>query len=328
MPFRPGFSEEWTDEVDYILGITEEIWERRNIHRLHEWYGPDLIVRSPASVVQGNTGIIAATMATLAEFPDRELPGEDVIWCDTGADSFLSSHRLLCRATHTGPGVYGAPTGRRLTYRILADCWCQANGVQDEWLVRDQAAIVQQMGCDIVEWARDLIAKEGGADACVQPFTPANDVVGPYTGTGNDNPWGAKTADLLQQIMGGELSAISKGYDRAASLHYPGHVMGVGPKDADAFWLGLRSSFPSSEFSIHHVVGRNDPDLPPRAAVRWSLQGKHDGFGRFGTPSDADVHVMGISHFEFGPRGVRGEWTLIDDTAIWKQILLAQGATD
>ena len=38
----------------------------------------------------------------------------------------------------------------------------------------------------------------------------------------------------------------------------------------------------------------------------------------------ADVHVMAISHAEFGPWGLRWEWILFDETAIWKQILLAR----
>ncbi|MEL7178104.1 MAG: nuclear transport factor 2 family protein, partial [Pseudomonadota bacterium] len=65
--------------------------------------------------------------------------------------------------------------------------------------------------------------------------------------------------------------------------------------------------------------------MPPRAAVRWSLHGKHDGWGVFGAPTGAEVYVMGITHAEFGPRGLRREFTLIDETAIWKQILLATG---
>ncbi|MEL6700130.1 MAG: nuclear transport factor 2 family protein, partial [Pseudomonadota bacterium] len=89
MSFLPGFDPRWSSVEDYILGITEDIWERRQIDSLTRYYADGLIVRSPASVVVGNDGIIAATMATLAEFPDRQLPGEDVIWCATGADSFL-----------------------------------------------------------------------------------------------------------------------------------------------------------------------------------------------------------------------------------------------
>ena len=35
--------------------------------------------------------------------------------------------------------------------------------------------------------------------------------------------------------------------------------------------------------------------------------------------------VLGASHAEFGPWGLRREFTLYDETAIWKQILLATG---
>jgi len=34
---------------------------------------------------------------------------------------------------------------------------------------------------------------------------------------------------------------------------------------------------------------------------------------------------MGITQAEFGPRGLRREWTLIDETAVIKQILLGTG---
>ncbi len=324
-PIKPGFDPKWTDVPDYILGITEEIWERREIGTLNRYYAPDLIVRSPASVVVGNQGIIAATMATLAEFPDRELPGEDVIWCDTGPDSFLSSHRLLCTATHLGPGAYGAPTGRRLAYRILADCWCKANAVHDEWLVRDQAAIVQQMGFDQVDWVRAQIDREGGPEHCVQPFTPSRDVVGPYTGRGNDHPLGQDAAGVLTQMMTGDLNVVQRHYDRAVQSHYPCHTEAFGRSPVDRFWLGLRSAMPSARFSVHHQIGQQGGLMPDRAALRWSLHGNHDGWGRFGRPTGVPLHVMGITHLEFGPRGICREWTLIDDTAVWRQILLQTG---
>ncbi|MEM8630112.1 MAG: ester cyclase [Pseudomonadota bacterium] len=324
-PIKPGFDRRWRDVPDYILGITKDIWEDRRIHALHDYYGPDLIVRSSASVVKGNTGIIAATEATLAEFPDRELLGEDVIWCDTGPDSFLSSHRLICKATHSGAGMYGAPSGRRLEYRILADCYCRENGVADEWLVRDQGAIVRQMGQEPKDWTRDLIAREGGPEACVKPLTPATDLPGPYTGMGNAEDHGARLADILTRVMSGDLSAIPDTYDRAAEVFYPGHVSGHGHGDADRFWLTLRSAFPSAAFTVQHQIGMTGNSLPPRAAVRWSLHGGHDGYGAFGAPTGAEVFVMGITQAEFGPWGLRRDWTLIDETAIWKQILLATG---
>jgi predicted ester cyclase len=331
-----GFDDKWRDVPDYIIGITKEIWEDRKIGSLRSLYADGLIVRSPASVVCDNTNVIAATMATLAEFPDRELLGEDVIWCDDpeGAtktsDAYLSSHRLFCTATHSHEGMYGTATGRRLAYRILADCAIRDGAVYDEWLVRDQSAIVAQMGHDLVEWTRDLIAREGGPEACVKPMTPDTEIAGPYDRTGNESEWGKRYADTLRAIMAANMDVIPTLYDRACALHYPGGYDAMGWAEADNFWMSLRSAFPDATFKIEHMIGRDDPLMPPRAAVRWSLHGKHAGWGRFGRPTGAEVYIMGISHAEFGPFGngdptIRREHTLIDETAIWKQILLKTG---
>jgi predicted ester cyclase len=320
-----GFDPKFHDFPDYIIGITKEIWEDRRIATLHHYYAPDIVVRSPASVVVGNQGVIAATMATLAEFPDRTLLGEDVIWCGSPEEGMLSSHRLLSTATHAGDGAYGKATGRRLTYRIIADCHAINNQINDEWLIRDQGAIVRQMGWDPKDFARDQIAREGGLQACVKPLTPATDRPGPYQGQGNDNEWGQMLADLLTRIMGADMAAIGQVYDRAAQLEYPGGVTGHSHGDADRFWMSLRAAFPDAAFTVHHVIGRDDPLMPPRAAVRWSLTGTHSGWGAFGTPTRAPVHVLGITHAEWGPWGLRREYTLFDETAIWKQILLHTG---
>ena len=375
---RGGFDPRWTSPAHFINGITREIWEERNIHSLRRYYGPTMVVRSPASIVVGNDGVIAATMATLAEFPDRRLLGEDVIWCRTDAEadwdeeagdaveaemagerprraetaarnggparkdgsghetpreasrgwargSFLSSHRLVCTMTHARPGVYGEPTGKRLRYRILADCAARDNALYDEWLVRDQGAIVRQIGWCPRDYAAHLIEREGGPEACVRPFHPSLDRGAQYTGRGNDNPVGRRHAELLGRIMDGEMSAIKRGYDRAAHLELPGFVTEYGRAAADEFWMGLRSALPDAAFTIEHVIGREDLGHAPRSAVRWSLTGRHSGWGAFGAPSGAELHVMGLSHAEWGPDGLRREWTLFDETAIYKQIRLATG---
>lgn len=320
-----GFDERFADFPDYILGITKEIWEDRGIHTLHRYYADDIVVRSPGSVVVGNAGVIAATMATLAEFPDRQLLGEDVIWCGTPEEGMLSSHRIVSTATHEGDGVYGAASGTRLTYRILADCHAIDNQINDEWLIRDQGAIVRQMGWDPTDYARTQIDREGGPEACVKPLTPANDRPGPYKGRGNDDAFGARYAEMMMRIMNAEMAIIGTEYDRGCHLEYPGGVTVHGRDAADRFWMGLRASFPSAAFSIDHVMGNQDPSISPRAAVRWSLTGKHEGWGAFGRPTGADVHVLGIGHAEYGPRGLRREYVLFDETAIWKQIVLQTG---
>ncbi len=315
-----GFDNRWRDFPDYILGITQEIWEERGLGaRMAEYYAPEVIVRMPGGISTGEPASTRATMATLVEFPDRVLLGEDVIWSGDPEAGMLSSHRILSTATHLGDGGFGVATGRKVTYRAIADCYAKDNQISDEWLIRDNGAVVRQLGFDVVDWARAKLA------AGARPFTPDQDITGPYQGRGNDNPWGARLAEMLGRLMTAEFSLIPAEYDRACHLEYPGGVTGHGHGAADAFWMGLRAAFPSARFTVHHVIGREDPMMPPRAAVRWSLDGAHDGWGSYGAPTGAAVHVMGITHAEFGPWGLRREYTLLDETALWMQILAQSG---
>jgi predicted ester cyclase len=320
-----GFDPKWKDFPDYIIGITKEIWEGRGVATLHHYYAKDIPVRMPGSLVIGCEAVIKATLSTMAEFPDRQLLGEDVIWSGDAKGGFLSSHRSTCIATHSRDGVFGPATGRTFKYRVIADCAALKDQIYDEWLIRDQGAIVRQLGFEPKAYAADLITREGGPEKCVQPFTPAMDVDGGYHGKGNDHPVGQRYAHILRSIMAADLAVIPREYDRGVQVELPGGITDHGPAAADRFWCGLRAAFPSARFELHHVIGRDDPGLCPRAALRWSLTGKHEGWGLFGAPTGAEVHVMGLSHAEFGPWGLRREFVLIDETAIWKQILLKTG---
>ena len=320
-----GFDSKFSDFPDYILGITKEIWEDRGLSTLDSYYAEDIIVRSPTSIVVGNKGVIGATMATLAEFPDRRLLGEDVIWSGTPEKGMLSSHRILSTATHAGHGIYGEATGKKVIYRVIADCHAIENKINDEWLVRDQGAIVRQLGTTPVDYTRSLILAEGGPDSCVKPFSPEDDIKGPYIARGNSNEWGKKYAAALSDIMCSDFTSIRQNYDRALVAELPGGRTAYSYDGIDEFWMGLRASFPNAKFEVHHTIGLDEKMLSPRSAIRWSLSGKHDGLGAFGKPTGADVYIMGISHAEFGPRGIRREFTVFDEVAIWKQILLHSG---
>ncbi|PSU07546.1 polyketide cyclase [Photobacterium ganghwense] len=320
-----GFDPKWRDFPDYILGITKEIWEDRGLHTLQHYYAPDIIVRTPLSIVKGNDNVISATMGTLAEFPDRTLYGEDVIWSGNPEQGMLSSHRIISTATHANHGAFGQATNKKLQFRIIADCHAINNQINDEWMIRDVAAIAHQLGITSEAFARQQIEQGGGVESSPFPFTPEQDVAGPYTGIGNDNEFGQRYEDILQRLMRAEFSVIPQAYDRACIGEYTGGQTALSHAGIDQFWMSLRSAFPNATFKVHHRIGRNDDMMSPRAAIRWSLEGKHEGHGIFGKPSGKDVYIMGISHAEFGPWGLRREFTLFDETAVWKQILLQQG---
>lgn len=317
-----GFEDRFETPVDYILGITKEIWEDRGVELLHGYYTSEIPVRSPDGFVIGNEAVIAATYATLDEFPDRQLLGEDVIWSDDGEGGFLSSHRIFSTATHTGSGAFGPATGNRLRYRVIADCAARRNQIYDEWLVRDFGAIVRQLGTTPEAYARQQIGSASDDKPAVLPLQDQSTPPLVYNGRGNDHPSGFRYAEVLTAMLTTAEPRVEQLYDRAVHGELPGGFQAHGWAEIDDFWTEIRACFPDGELEIHHRVGREDPALGERAALRWSFTGTHTGGSRFGEPSGARVHIMGISHADFGPWGVRREYVLFDEVAMWRQILL------
>lgn len=320
-----GFEDRFADFPDYIIQITHDIWEGRGIARLDDWYGENLIFRLSSGIGVGRGEVRNGTLATLHEFPDRALLAEDVIWSGTPEAGMLSSHRSLCTAHYMNDGQFGVAANQPVTFRAIADCHAKNNQIDDEWLARDQGAICRQLGISPEEFARAAIAREGGVEHAKRPFTPDQDIAGPYQGRGNAHEAGQRYAEILQNLMRADVATVQRDYDRACRLSYPGGVEARGHAQAERFWIGLRSAFPNADFTIEHQIGMDGNDLSPRAAIRFALHGAHDGLGMFGAPTGAEVYVMGFAHAYFGPWGLREEIVVLDETSVWKQILLQKG---
>lgn len=316
-----GFDADFRDLPDYILKITARIWEGREVGAIRRFYGADCPVRSPTGVVVGAEKVIAATLATLAEFPDRRLLGEDVVWTGDERGGFLSSHRILSTATHLGDGACGPASGRRLRYRIIADCAARDNQIFEEWLARDQGAIARGLGMT----PRDLAALQLAAgDANF--FRPENDPPSRWTPALETTGPAAAYAEAMRRIWTEkDLAAVGECYDEAAALEAPGGLARAGHAEIDRFYLEWLSAFPAAEFRVEHLFALTEAERGTRVAMRWSLRGAHAGHGAFGAPSGAEVYVMGFSHAKMVGGKIAAEWTVADEVAVWKQILSATG---
>ena len=321
-----GFAKQFKDLPDYILKITYQIWENRDVESIMQYYAENIPVRSPSGVIYGPEAVVKATKATLNEFPDRQLLGEDVIWIGDEENGFLSSHRILSKATHQNDGTYGPATGKKLVYRVIADCACHNNQVYDEWLVRDQGSIVKQIGIDPKIFAANQIQSEGGSEKCTTPFNASTKIDSKYIVPPQSNiSIGEDYGSILTNIMDSTSNVFQKSYDRAVRQEQAGGLTGYGRDDVEKFWMNLRSSFPDAKFTLEHCANLQENKQTNKSAIRWSLIGKHSGSGLFGTPTDTEVYVMGINHAEFSSKGVKNEWVLFDETSVWKQILLKTG---
>ena len=317
-----GFNSEFANLTDYILKITERIWEGRQVDKIREWYGATAPVYTPTSATSDVERVIQFTLETLHMFPDRQLLGEDVIGCESKLGLHYSSHRILSPMTHRGSGFFGLPSGNKVKARIIADCICQNNQIIEEWMVRDQAAIIEQVGLDTESFARQLSAswREAGiqpelGDKLVQRWRggPASAAIA--------EPKHTQLIDNYCQLwQGNQLALIPEIYDRAACVHGPAHHCLNGHSEIDNFLCSYQASLKNPQFSLEHSIVKQEPGQPTRIALRWSLAGTHGGNGHFAEPSGKDLVIMAITHLELRDSKILREYLLIDELSLWLQI--------
>ena len=317
-----GFDKKYKDFPDYILKITKQIWEGKDVESIGEFYTDNIPVRSPFGITYGNKPVIEATYNTLKEFPNRQLLGEDIIWNGNDDIGYHSSHRILSKGTHLGDGFYGKPTGKDIFYRVIADCACKNNQVYDEWIVRDQGAMVRQIGYSPKEFAQIMIDKEGGLKKAKKLFDKSE--IKPSDYHPEDvriNSAGEKYSKILNSVF--EEGYDFRDYNRASNIYWPGNRLGHGREDIAKFWNSLKNIFTEIKFSIEHVGYLDEPIKNPRASIRWFLEGIHSNDSDdYGKKTNSKLFIMGINHVELNKDSIIREWVLFDEVAIWKQILM------
>ena len=316
-----GFDSEFKDLKDYILKITYRIWEERGVERIRDYYGENAPVKTPTRVSDKVEEVISSTYETLKMFPDRQLLGEDVIGSEDEPGTFYSSHRILSSATHLGDGFCGAPTGLKVNYRVIADCICRGNKVIDEWMVRDQSAIVKQVGLEPQEFGHQLALNLKNAGSTVPNV---QDYVKRWEGLPESGPLSGAAKNLAQSYQAlweqSEFNALEKSHNRACQIHAPEGKVIYGRDQLIEFLTGYTKSFRKGSYRVHHWIVNEEEGKNTRIALRWSFSAEHTGFGSFGEPTGAPVVIMAITHAEMQEDLVVREYHAIDEISLWMQI--------
>lgn len=323
-----GFDADYTDIVDYIVRCTHKIWEEGGMGLIYTHYSHHVLMHTPYGDSTGLEGVVSGSIVVLSALPDRRLFAEDVIWTGNDQDGFHTSHRIANLAHNTGYSSYGPPTGRRVAYRGIANCVVKENRIMEEWLVRDEGALVRQLGLDPWEVARRSAEQDAGRLA--EPFgqgqtgrvigqlLPA--VLPPQAGDGFDiedfvrrsqhEIWNWRLFSCIHSAYADNFQCVTAG-DRS--------IYGLG--DYQAYVMALIAMFPDAHMQIDHLYWLGDDAEGYRVASRWTLQGTHRGPGVYGPPTGKRVTIMGISHLWVQNGVFVREWTVFDEIALFKQLL-------
>ncbi len=313
----PGFEPGFTDIVDYIVRITEEIWVDRAIGRIYETYDHACVIYSQYGVVRSVEEVVASTAGTLTGYPDGELHHLNVAWSDDGQEGFYTSHLGYSRSTHRGFSSFGPPTGRRIGIRFAADCLSRDNKIHTEWLVRDNGAALRQLGLDLHEAARRIAAAPA---AELRVLSPPTRLLGQAPRAPLDLP--TDTPEGFARVMfdtlwnGRRLDRLADFYATDIVCHAGGGRVAVGLRNLSALILSVMTSLPDATLEVEHVAWSEETD-GVILAVRWRLEGSTAAGGVLGDcPAGRPALMMGISHLRFAGDRIVEEWMIFDELGV------------
>lgn len=322
-----GFDPRFADIVDYIIGITHEIWEEKAVGKLYDYYANTIKIHTTSGTIYGRDAVLAGTLGTLAAYPDRRLYGDEVIWGGDDQQGYYTSHRLVHTGTNTGWSIYGPPTGKRIEYHAIADCVSRQNMIIEEWLIRDELTLVHQLGLDPVQTAKDMARKEAEHGLALQL---PGDV---ERGVGQFPPPPAPALDpdrfepetfiraMLHEVWNWRLmNRVRDYYAESVSFVGASKRRFNGQNDYQSFVLSLLGAFPNLALTIEHTCHVGDAANGYRTATRWRMRGTHTGYGIYGEPTGQPVQILGVSHHLIQNGRIQNEWTFFDEFALLKQI--------
>jgi predicted ester cyclase len=261
-----------------------------------------------------------------------------VIWEARGPNGFISSHRVFKSGTHTGYWTYGPPTGRDWVSRTVAHCLVQDNKVAEEWLVRDEWAVLEHLGLDPYRVAAGLadaspvlgramtVGGDAGAFAGHIADPARLGVSGPRPATHAAEC--ALVQSMFEEVWNLRLfNRVPAYFDRQIVCHSVRmkRVQGIDPYQIEL--INLLATFPDFRVEIRDIAVLDGPENGLRVAVIWLLRGTYGGVPTYGPITRTPVNVLGASHFELRGGKVLREWRIFDEIAILAQIHAGRCAT-
>ena len=274
-----GFEDDYVDIVDYIVRSTYKIWEQKGIGRIYNHYRHNVVIHTSDGTVYGRDKVIADSIKTMSAFPDLRLYADDVIWCGDDEKGFHTSHRITWIGHNTGYSIYGPPTGRKVVRQGIAHCFVKENRVVEEWIARDELALIRQLGFDELELARRMAAKDavsgvgesgehgvGEVERVAGQMTP--EPVPPQSTDGFDIEDFVKHS--VHEIWNWRLlnridERYAKNYVCYTSSNRELHGVGA----FKAFVLSMLAAFPDAGLTLDHFCWLGSP--PANAFVCWAL---------------------------------------------------------
>ena len=326
-PMR-GFEDGYVDIVDWIIRITDRIWEDQDVGYIYDTYRTGCRVYTDSGPQYGVETVVEQTVQSINAFPDARHVADDVIWAGNEDQGFATSHRAINVGHHLGPWRWGAATGRKIQLWVIANCVSEENEIFEEWVLYNQGARLAQCGIDV------RTAAKAYGNTVLSPGLGERELTEVERLRGGRNPVAVSEPSVETGDIDGvvralfhnvynrrDLSAIDRLYASNVRWHGTSNREGYGRAEVRAMARGLLATFPDLGLHVDEVYWMGNPADGFAVSVRWTAIGTHRGYGLYGQPTGRRVHLWGLSQLYFAGGQIVDDWSLFNEFDVLAQLL-------
>jgi predicted ester cyclase len=225
---------------------------------------------------------------------------------------------------NTGWTGWGPPTGRTIALSQIVNRYVRAGAVREEHAIHNTAALARQLGHEPVALARRAARGRGGF-----AIAPADGEPEWQVGPGLAQPAAAHGEAGIEAWARQVLHELynERRLDRVAT-HFAADLRFHGSADRELYGrddyvanvLETLAMVPDATYRVEHAFSQPCGRETHVVVARWSLDGTHRGWGRFGAPTGRRLRQWGLTHLRVRDGRIAEEWTYSNEFDTWQQI--------
>lgn len=134
-------------DVDYFIRRAfHEVWNWRLLNKIDEYYAVNYQAYMASDRhLYGLGDLKAFILSMMSPFPDIALTVDHVCWTGNAEEGYRVATRWTMMGTHSGPGIYGRPTGKRMRIMGTSHQLLKQEKIVQEWTLFDEFALLKQI---------------------------------------------------------------------------------------------------------------------------------------------------------------------------------------
>lgn len=140
-PFREPF-----DVEDFVRHTIHEIWNWRYVNKVNDYFIDNFQYFGPSGrTLYGQNNYKAHILSLLATFPDLKMNVDHISWNGNPERGYRAAVRFIIEGTHELNGIYGEPTGKRISLMGITHMHIKDGKFVKEYSSFDEFALFKQL---------------------------------------------------------------------------------------------------------------------------------------------------------------------------------------